>query len=371
MLGRAVAPVPAVVESNDYIHNAVTDFAVRPMKPTDGPAIDDLMRTEAQSTAVSLTTHYLHDVYEALLAQHPTLFGVVAEVPGINGLVGVATAFLDEMMVGGHIYPAVHLENLKVHHAYRRRGLGTSLAKERIDEARRLSGPDTIVTAGVEASNTASLATARGWSTQVLGPVRIVVGRTSTKAPELRDVEIRPLADTDIGPLVEALSAFYADHDMVPRQTPAGVAASLNPTRLGFPIRAYRVATDRDGTLVAGAGITERYKLMADHIDAMPLPVALLGRVTGLLPADRFIRSIELSLAWHARGRVDALRHLWDAIRFEWRDRATNIVALADPRGSLIDAFPVGRTFAPRIELMAPVQSPILLDPNRLLYMWR
>jgi len=83
------------------------------------------------------------------------------------------------------------------------------------------------------------------------------------------------------------------------------------------------------------------------------------------------IRSIELHLGWHAPGRGDAMRALWDAIRVEWHDRATNVAALADPRGTLVDAFHVGRTFAPKLQLMAPVMTPSPVDPARLLYMWR
>ena len=349
----------------------MADFSLRPMEPTDGPAIDALMRSEAQTTSVSMTTHYRHDIYEAFLAQHPTLFGVVAESPGSGGLVGVATAFLDEVGVGGRAYPSAHLENLKVRQDVRRQGLGARLAAWRIEEARRRFGGEGIIAAGVEATNSASLATARRWSTQVLGPVRIVIARTSSKPPSNRGIEVRPVADGDIDAVVDALSTFYVGHDMVPRQTPARFAASLAPTRLGEPIRAYRVAVASDGTLLAGAGITERFKLMTDHIDAMPRPLALLGRVTGFLPADRIIRSIEVGLAWHAPGRVDAARGLWDAIRFEWRDRANTVVGLADPRGSLIEAFHVGRSFVPRVELMAPIQSPVRLDEERLLYMWR
>jgi hypothetical protein len=205
----------------------------------------------------------------------------------------------------------------------------------------------------------------------VLGPVRIVIARTSSKRSTSRDAEVRPLEEGDIDAVLDGLDAFYAGYDMAPRQTPTGLAGSLAPTALGEPIRAYRVAIAKDGTLVAGAGITERFKLMADHIDAMPLPIAILGRITGFLPADRIIRSVEVGLTWHSPGRVDAARVLWDSIRFEWRDRANTVVGLADPRGSLIEAFHVGRSFVPRIELMAPVQSPVRLDPDRLLYMWR
>ena len=56
----------------------MVDITLRPMEPTDGPAIDALMRDEAQTTTVSMTTQYRYDVHDALLAQHPSLFGVVA-----------------------------------------------------------------------------------------------------------------------------------------------------------------------------------------------------------------------------------------------------------------------------------------------------
>jgi len=349
----------------------MTDFTLRPMEPTDGPAIDALMREEAQTTRVSMTTHYSHDIYQAFLAQHPTLFGVVAVAPGVAGIIGMATAFVDEVMIGGQTFQCAHLENLKVRHDARRQGLGARLAAWRIEEAERRSGGDVVIAAGVEGSNVASLATASRWSTQVLGPVRIVIARATSKAPSSRGLEIRPLVEADIGSVVEALETFYSGYDFVPRHTPAGFAGALAPTRLGGPIRQYRVAVGSDGTLVAGASVTERFKLMTDHIDSMPWPLALVGRLSGIVPPDRIIRSIEVGLAWHAPGRVDALRGLWDAIRYEWRDRATNVVGLADPRGTLLEAFHVGRTLVPRVELMAPVRSPVRLDERRLLYMWR
>ena len=349
----------------------MADFRLRPMEPSDGPAIDALMRHEAQTTSVGMTTHYFHDVYAALVAQHPSLSGVVADSTGSDGLVGMATVYFDDVRLGGRVFPCAHLENLKVHHDVRRQGLGSRLAGWRIDEAHRRIGSEAVVTAGVEATNSASLATAHRWSTQVLGPVRLAIARTAAKPPQNTGVEVRPMADDDIGPVLAGIDTFYAGYDLVPRLTPAGLTGLLAQTGLGEPLRAYRVAVTGDGTIVAGAGVTERFKLMADHLDSLPLPIAFLGRVTGLIPSDRMIRSIEIGLAWHAPGRVDALRTLWDAIRFEWHGRANTVVGPADPRGSLIEAFHVGRSFAPRVEIMAPVRSPVPLDPNRLLYLWR
>ena len=348
----------------------MADFTLRPMEPTDGPAIDALMRHEAQTTSVGMTTHYRHDVYDAFLAQHPTLFGVVAEEPGSDGLVGMATAFIDEVTVGGRVFPTAHLENLKVRHDARRQGLGARLAAWRIEEADRRFGGEGIVTAGIEATNTASLATARRWSTQLLGPVRLVIGSTRSKPPP--DAAWR----SGRSPMTTSTPCSTDSTRSTPATTscrgrPGLVHRALAVTGLGEPIRAYRIAVAGDGSPIAGAEITERFKLMTDHLDSVPLPIAILGRITGLIPADRIIRSVEIGLAWHVPGRVDAARAVWEAIRFEWRDRATTVVGLADPRGSLIEAFHVGRTPAPRVELMAPVRSPVPLDPDRLCYLWR
>jgi hypothetical protein len=296
---------------------------------------------------------------------------VVATSPATEGLVGMATAFTDEVDVGGRSYPCVHLENLKVRHDVRRRGLGARLAAWRIDEARRRFDGDGIVLAGIDATNAASLATARRWSSQVLGPIRVVIARVAKSAPRTGDVLIRPLGAGDDAAVVDALNAFYAGFDLYPRQTPSTFASLLAPTSIGEPVRQYRVAVAGDGTLAAGAAVTERFKLMWDHIDRLPRPLELLGRVIPVFPPDRVIRTIELSLAWHAPGRAVALHRLWDAIRFEWRDRATHVGALADPKGPLSSAFPVGPTLAPRVRLVVAVQSPVLLDEDRPVYLWR
>ncbi len=329
------------------------------------------MRTEAQTTSMSLTTHYEHDVFQALLAQHPTLFGVVAEAPGRDGLVGMATAFTDEVSIGGRTLPSAHLENLKVHHDLRRQGLGSALAAWRIDEARRRFGGEGVIVTGIEVSNEGSLATARRWSTQTLGPMHVVIGRVLARPPRAHGLVVRAPDAAELSAVVDAVNRFYAGHDLYPPQTVAGLAASLGPTTLGAAHRQYRVAVRADGTIVAGACVTERFKLMNDHLEHIPRPLALLSRVAPLIPRDGVIRSIELSLAWHAPGEVDAGRHLWDAVRHEWRDRATHAAGQADPRSPLIDMLRVGRTMVPQVRLMIPVQSPVPIDQDRPIYVWR
>ena len=214
---------------------AVTRFLLRAIEPSDGPAIDTLMRTEAQTTSMSITTHYHVDMYPALVAQHPSLFGVVATAPGTDGLVGVATAFTDQVRIGGRTYPSAHLENLKVRHEFRRQGLGRRLAEWRIEEADRRFGGEGVIATGIEVSNAASLATARSWSTQVLGPVRVVIATTRTKPPPSGGVSIRPLEDRDVEAVVEGVNAFHGSFDLYPPQTATSLAAQHAPTPLGEP----------------------------------------------------------------------------------------------------------------------------------------
>jgi predicted N-acetyltransferase YhbS len=350
---------------------AVPEFRLRPIEPSDGPAIDTLMRAEAQTTSMSITTHYHVDLYPALLAQHPTLYGVVATAPGADGLVGVATAFTDQVRIGGRTYPSAHLENLKVRHEFRRQGLGRRLAAWRIAEADRRFGGDGVIATGIEISNAASIATARSWSTQVLGPVRVVIASTRTKSPPSGGVSVRPMEDGDVEAVVEGVNAFHEPFDLYPPQTAATLAAQLAPTPLGGPIRQYRVAVDGGGSIVAGSMVNERFKLMADHVERVPRPLELLNKVARMLPQDGVIRQVELSLAWHAPGRADAARDLWDAIRYEWRDRASVVACVLDPRGSLFEAFHVGFSVVPKVQLMIPVRSPVAVDPSRLVYSWR
>jgi predicted N-acetyltransferase YhbS len=347
------------------------EFMLRPLTETDGPALAQILRTEAPTTPTALTTRYRHDVYRSLLALHPTFFGVVAETPGLAGLAGMATASGNEIQFDDDVFPVIFLENLKVHHDVRRRGLGGQLAAWRIAEGRRRFGSEARVMTGIDSTNEASIATARRWATQILGPAKVVIARTTRTPPALAGLRVRPLEDDDLAAVVDAVNGFYAGIQLFPRQTAERLRASLAATAIGPPIRRYRVVEAPDGSLVAGACVTERFELMEDHIDRLPVPLSILATVLRLLPPDRVIRTAEVSLAWHAPGRLDAGRLLWEAIRYEWRDRATHIAGNADERGPLAAVYRADRMPGPRIRLVAPISSPVPVDEARPIYMAR
>ena len=336
------------------------------MEPADGPELGALLAAEATATATAMTTRYQHDVYASLLAQHSEVIGVVATAPGYDGLVGMATAFIDEVQVEGQLFPRALLENLKVRHDVRRQGLGKQLAAWRIAEARRrFDGPGVIVT-GVEATNVGSLATARTWASQILGPLRIQIAPTTRRGPRLGDLRVRDIEDGDVEEVIAGSNAFYADANFYPRLSVDSLAALLAPMDPGGRVRQYRVAVSPSGSVVAGAVVMQRFELMVDQIESLPTPLAILARVLPLLPADRMIRTLEVLLPWHAPGQQEAGRRLWEQIRHEWHGRATHVDTVIDPKSAVADMCRVSPlTIGPRLKLMVPVDSPVPLSESK------
>ena len=348
------------------------DFTLRPMEPADGPAIDALLTTQATATAVAMSTRYRYDVFASLIAQHPSLYGVVATAPGVDGLVGMATAYIDEVQVEDRLFPCAHLENLKVRHDARREGLGRKLAEWRIAEARRRFGDEGVIVAGVEATNAGSLATARKWAGQIMGPLRIAIVPTTRKPSSLRGYRNRGIDDDDVEAIVAASNAFHAQANLYPRLTGEGLRELLAPMDPGGLVRQYRVAVTPAGGIVAGAVVVQRFELMTDHIDRLPTPLALVNKVVHLVPADGVIRTAEVSLPWYAPGQLQAGRHLWEEIRHEWHGRATHLGTVVDPKSEAAEMCRVGRlTPGPRLRLMVPVRSPVALSEDRPVSVWR
>ena len=348
------------------------DFTLRPFEPDDGPAIGALLAAEAATTAIAITTRYHHDVYASLLVQHPDVIGVVATAPGYQGIVGMATAFLDEVHVEGQVFPRAQLENLKVRHDVRRQGLGRQLAAWRIAEARRrFSGPG-VVMAGVEGTNAASLATAQSWASQIMGPLRIVIGPTQRGRARLGAVRVREIEEGDVDEVVAGSDVFHAETNLYPRVAPDLLRRWLAPVHPGGLLRTYRVVVSPGGSIMAGALVVQRFELMVDQIERLPRPLAILSKVLPLVPPDGVIRTAEVLLPWHAPGQLVAGQRLWEHIRHEWHGRATHVATVVDPKGAVAEMCRISPlTLGPRLKLMVPVDSPVPLSESKPVAMIR
>lgn len=331
-----------------------SQFTLREMQPADGPALKQLMENDPESPGMSITTQFLVDPYRAWAALKPNLVGVVAEAPGVEGLIGAATVSFDVLQYNGQTLPTAYLENLKVHHAHRGKGLGTALVQWRIDQARQHFGSDGVIITGTLSDNTASLSTMKKWATQFIGPLLTVPRPSLNRAPSaLPGVTIRPVEKSNLEAFAEKHNRFYADYGLYPT-----LSAEILESLLVGTEKFYhgRVAVASNGDLLAGMVIAIRSSLMIDQVKNAPLPLRLMNAFLHMLPADGTLRFAEIGYIWFEH--LPAAQYLWDMLRWEFRGQANSFSAPFDPRSSLGEIFQIKPWHMPKLEITLALNAP-------------
>jgi len=339
-----------------------SQFSLREMQPADGPALTRLMEDDPETPGMSATTRFIVDAYQAWAILKPGLIGVVAEAPGVAGLVGAATVAFQDIQFDGRVLPSAFLENLKVHHAYRGRGLGTALAQWRIQRASEHFGGDGVIMTGTASDNTASLATVKKWGKQFLDPIQVAVRPMRANPPTPRaGVSIRAAEAHDLAEIVDKANHFYANYNLYPPLSTDDLDSILKITPAVFY---YRTAVDSSGNIVAGMMLCERGQLMVDEFRNVSLPLRFLNAVAHIIPPDNRIRLLETVFIWF--DQLDAARHLWEHVRWEFREKASTISGTFDPRSPLKDVFQLKPWHVPKPEVMMAINGPTIMDTKRL-----
>lgn len=335
-----------------------TPFTLRAMQPSDGAALQHFMESDPEPPTMSLVTRFLVDPYQAWKLLKPSMIGVVAETSGVEGIVGAASVAFTQIQIGGRLYPAAYLENLKVHHEFRGQGLGTRLAQWRISAARDRFGNNGVILTGTSSDNTASQATMKKWSSQFVGPV-VVLPRPSRSTPPdaLPEITVRPAEPRDLAQLIDKSDSFYADYDLY---APLDIEILADVLNGSATVYHYRVAVDGQGTLIAGVMLSERSRLMRDEFRNVPPPV----RANPQFPKDGYLRLMEAGSLWF--DRLDVGQYLWEYVRWEFRDRISTISLQADARSPLRQVIP-DEPGTMQLNIVVAVSSPVTIDANRLI----
>lgn len=326
-------------------------FTLRPMQPEDGPALAHLMETDPETPGMSMTTRFLVDPYQAWKALKPDSVGVVAEMPGVDGLVGAATVSFEDVQFEGRVLPGASLENLKVHHEHRGQGIGAALAQWRVDKARERFGDEGVISTGTSTENLASLATMKKWCKQFVGPIKVSPRGPRFDPPESpAGIVFRAIEPRDVSQVIEKANRFYADFNLY---------ATLSAEKLNTLLETvyhYHVAADSSGQIVAGALISTRGQLMVDEFRNVP------PEMEGRIPPDHRLRLLEMAYLWFEQPSI--AQALWEHIAWEFRDRANALSVNFDPRSPLAAAFPVD--FMPmQLKVMVAVNGPALMDEQK------
>ncbi len=339
-----------------------TDFLLRAMQPSDGPALQRLMENDPVVGPLASTTHFLVDAYRAWITLKPTLIGMVAEAPGFDGLAAAVTMALDDAQFDGRLLSGAYLENLKVDQAFRGQRLGARIVEAAAAEARQRIG-DGVIFTGMSADNAASIASMKSWSKQVVGPLAVAARPTRSHPPRpLPGITVRAAEPRELAEIAEQSNRFYADYNLYPPQSAEKLSALLAAAPAVYH---YHIAVDRGGKLLAGALVTERARLMIDQIQNVPLPVAIINRALRLIPADHQLRMAEVNLFWFEQ--LAAGRQLWQTLKWLYHDQADILAASFDPRGPLRDVYQLRPWHLPKIAVTMVVGGPTAMDTHRLL----
>jgi GNAT superfamily N-acetyltransferase len=331
-------------------------FTLREMQPSDGKALADLMENDPEKPGMSLITRFLVDPYQAWTALKPDLVGVVAEAPGVDGLIGCATVAFDTVQFDGRVLPAAFLENLKVHHAYRGQGLGTQLAQWRVAQGRGRFGEDGVILTGTGKDNTASLATMKKWCKQFVGPLTIAPQRPPEQSPEpANGITVRAVGEADLEEIADKSNHFYADFNVYTPLSPEKLMVLFQQTPSSYH---YRIAVDPNGNILAGMLLSERAALMYDEFRNVPPPM----RQNPAFPQDGRLRLMEVAFLWF--DDLAAAQYLWEAIRWEFRDRVNTFSAGLDLRSPLNDVFTV-QPGQMQLEITLAINGPTMMNPER------
>jgi GNAT superfamily N-acetyltransferase len=345
-----------------------TDVALRPLAPADGPAIAELFAQTPDAGQISFTTRFKVDAYTALTALHPDTTGVAAVLPATGQLVGMAMIDWSQRQVEGSVRPCALLNTLKVHPDYRRRGIARRLAEWRIAATRERFGDDVVLLADIQKGNVASERAAQHWSSQFIGQPHTVLMGMRRSPPRLpRGISVRPARPEEFGAIAEQQNRFYQNYNLYAPQTADSFAAWLDHTPLHAPIHHLVVAVDAAGTLLAGAGISERARLLALHVGRLPAAMKLVVRAMGLLPPSGVVDEVLVDQLWFAPGHLAAAQALWAWLRWDLRERGSVLRTAYDPRGPVADVLRLP-VWQPRAQSAFAVHAPVPLDPERLIY---
>ena len=113
-------------------------------------------------------------------------------------------------------------------------------------------------------------------------------------------------------------------------------------------------------------GIREEGRLMSVHIGKVPPLINFANLILKVIPPDRELRSLQAEKIWFSPDNLNAARLLWQTVRWDWRDRGSNLVVNFDPRSPLRQMLQIA-PWMPSTSLGIALRSPTPMNESRLI----
>jgi GNAT superfamily N-acetyltransferase len=340
-------------------------YHLRELAAIDGPAIGRLFDDSPDTGMIRFRPVFQVDPYVALTyGGHES--GVVVERDGGGGLAGLGLVRIDDLVIRGRATPYALMHSLVVHPDARRRGVARAIIAWRRTWAEERLGADAVLVATIQRSNEGSFKAASSWATEVSEPLSsVAIGlRSAAPSPRTGTAAIRRARQDELEAYAAGYAACHADFDLWSPEDASDLAAWLDETPIpGAPINELWVAVDPAGNLLAGLGASEVRRVSTLYVDHLPWSISVLNTFMRIVPKSRSLEQVRLSRMWFRPGAEAAAQDLFQAIRWEGRQRGNAVLASFDPRGPLRAMLATPR-WLPKTAFNLAIRAPEALRPD-------
>lgn len=331
------------------------EVVVRALRVGEAPALGRLRAMSSDGGKVAFRPRYHGDETALRSLRSNDMHDYVAVVDG--EIVGAGSVTFSRIAAHPAVIGLAWLSGLAVAPAWRGRGIARQLTTARLAAVAGRDGPH-VVAAAVQAGNGPSMANAMRWANRILGTVQVTPVPPPRRPPApVPGVSIRPVATADLPDVAAGIRAAAQELSLAPVPDADELARWLGVRVGGQPLRSYAVATDATGRVVAGLGIEHEHKLISIEVTRMPALIAAANVFLRVVPRDRLLRNINVRFPWFHPGHQAAAQSLWRQLRWDIRDRGTNVVRSVDPNGPLARALPIAR-WLPSTSLQIVIREP-------------
>ncbi|MFQ5909371.1 MAG: GNAT family N-acetyltransferase [Thermoplasmata archaeon] len=213
---------------------------IRSPRPDDNEELIELDRISPEEGLVS----YYVDRRPVYIRQ-PDEEGFFPYVAVEDGkIAGVVFSSVDDLNVNGELHKCVYISSLRVHPAYRRRGIGGALINQVIEEAKKEKAE--IFWAVVIGKNRASFKTFQKCGFSRVGGYGFRVLRMRRRK-ESSGALLREAREDDLDRMTKVISSFYNGHNFRPEVTRDWLASRFRRKK---SLSSFHIA-ERGGRIVA------------------------------------------------------------------------------------------------------------------------
>jgi predicted N-acetyltransferase YhbS len=330
----------------------------------DSQRLENLIVATSDSGGVGFTDDYQTD----LLAVHRGLAEEFHSIVAVEDgkIIGMVFGEVRWVQYGSQEVPGVYISHLRVHPDHRRQGIARELSEWALEYITDLLRSDAVLYGAIMADNV-SLDLADQFGFKPTKPIRGGIVPMLARPPvEIQELEVRPANRNELSAIADGMNAFYQEHNL---WIPVSVDTLEDFLRQEVdeirPNQLYVVV--RDGEVLAGLSLSDRTKLVRMRLERAPWYVQALGSWLGLLPASGVLDALTVRRVWFREGKLEAVRYLWDTLRYELREQGNCMGIAYDPRDPVAGVFRVP-FYLPMFKARYLVRASNPLETERLIY---